>query len=102
MLMIYYPKRGCGGMADTGDLKSPAHKACGFESRQPHRKAPRVISVHGALFCIKQRSLFCFKREHKFGDGAELRTDPSDPAVFQPDPEPEAGRNIEDFIFSGS
>ena len=35
--MIYYAKRGCGGMADTGDLKSPAHKACGFESRQPHR-----------------------------------------------------------------
>ena len=25
-------------MADTGDLKSPAHKACGFESRQPHSK----------------------------------------------------------------
>ena len=34
--VIYYPQRGCGGMADTGDLKSPAHKACGFESRQPH------------------------------------------------------------------
>ena len=27
-------------MADTGDLKSPAHKACGFESRHQHGKRP--------------------------------------------------------------
>lgn len=30
--------RGYGGMADTPDLKSVAHKACGFESRYPHTK----------------------------------------------------------------
>ena len=39
---------GCGGMADTGDLKSPAHKACGFESHQPDQggwSPPRFIFV---------------------------------------------------------
>ena len=37
-------------MADTGDLKSPAHKACGFESRQPHRSAPSASVMQGTLF----------------------------------------------------
>ena len=61
-------------MADTGDLKSPAHKACGFESRQPHRKTPRALSVHGAVFYHQGRPeiLFRLKGEHKLGNSAEF------------------------------
>ena len=35
---MYYSNmnRGSGGMAYTGDLKSPAEQACGFKSRLPY------------------------------------------------------------------
>ena len=37
--IVYYSTMiwGSGGMAYTGDLKSPAEQACGFKSRLPYR-----------------------------------------------------------------
>ena len=43
-------------MADTGDLKSPAPGACGFESRHQHnKKSLGIVGISGLFSCGKKR-----------------------------------------------
>ena len=81
-------------MADTGDLKSPAHKACGFESRQPHKTPLAARGLQGA-FAVDQKavsnSFNGFKGETQFCQRAHLGTDPAGFTVFQADHQPDSG-----------
>lgn len=107
--MVYYAQCGCGGMADTGDLKSPAHKACGFESRQPHKKRRMIIrrffvrdETSGG--CNNASGLYRFgtapvKTEFNNVQCANFRIDPSGFPVLQLDLIPAVGGNIQNFIF---